>query len=80
MRISLPGRERVNMYADNELTKNPSPCSHCIHRCVCTYMDNYNEMIKALKKEFYAWPAEERAFMDFIDPNCKYEQTIGGVK
>lgn len=50
-------------------------CVCCSHKEVCGYKDSYQRMIDHLKDEFESFSTEEnRSFMDFQYPKCKYHE------
>lgn len=47
-------------------------CSSCSHRDVCAYKDNYLNVVNSLVEAFYKSHKNDREFMDFRDPLCKF--------
>ena len=47
-------------------------CSSCSHINVCAHKDDYLNMVKSLQEMFYKFPENERDFMYFRDPDCKF--------
>lgn len=47
-------------------------CSSCCHRYVCAHKNDYLNMVQSLQEMFYKFPKNEREFMYFEDPDCKF--------
>lgn len=50
-------------------------CSKCVHGQVCAYKERYLKMLSHLNEEFVLFMTEEnRNFMQFNDPACKWKE------
>lgn len=47
-------------------------CRSCSHKDVCAYRDDYLNMVNSLVDIFYKSNKNDREFMDFRDPLCRF--------
>lgn len=47
-------------------------CRSCSHKDVCAYKDDYLNMVNSLVDIFYKSNKNDREFMDFRDPRCRF--------
>ena len=66
-------------------------CSHCVHRVVCTYSDDYLSILKAVSEAYVSQPCSNGDglgykkvinfdFIGDISVACRYYQNINNVK
>lgn len=47
-------------------------CSSCSHKDVCAFKDDYLNVVNSLVDMFYKSNKNNREFMDFRDPRCRF--------